>query len=53
MFTAAAVPERSAALNVCVASSNAAAAQGDVAQAASEPTPHTIEEKSDTYGLKA
>ena len=34
IFTTAAVPGRGAALNVCVASSNAAAARGDAAQAA-------------------
>ena len=34
LFTTAAVPGRSAALDVCVASSNAAAARGDAAQAA-------------------
>ena len=34
LFTTAAVPGRSAALDVCVASSNAAAVRGDAAQAA-------------------
>ena len=36
LFTTGAVPGRSAALDVCVASSSAAAARGDVAQAASD-----------------
>ena len=54
IFTTTAAPERSATLDVCVASSNGAAAQGDAAQAASKSqTSHCRRKIPDLRALKA